>query len=72
MPSGKATTVQKWTDYLAFRRQGQSIFHAAKECGLSYHACKDAENGRAPKNYLTADEAIVNVKKIVQQNLTSP
>ena len=58
MPSGKATTVEKWTDYLAFRRQGQSIFHAAKECGLSYHACKDAENGRAPKNYLTAEAAV--------------
>ena len=58
MPSGKATTVEKWADYLAFRRQGHSLYSSAKECGLSYHACRDAEGGKAPRNFLVAQEAL--------------
>ena len=58
MPSGKATTVEKWADYLAFRRQGKSLYAASKEVGLSYHACRDAENGKAPRNFIAAQEAL--------------
>ena len=58
MPSGKATTIEKWADYLAMRRQGVSLYGASKQCGLSYHACRDAENGKAPRNYLAAEEAL--------------
>ena len=58
MPSGKATTIEKWADYLAMRRQGVSLYGAAKQCGLSYHACRDAESGKAPRNYLAAEEAL--------------
>ena len=58
MPSGKATTIEKWADYLAMRRQGISLYGASKQCGLSYHACRDAENGKAPRNYLAAAEAL--------------
>jgi hypothetical protein len=58
MPSGKATTIEKWADYLAMRRQGISLYGAAKQCGMSYHSCRDAENGKAPRNYLAAEEAL--------------
>ena len=58
MPSGKATTVEKWADYLAMRRQGISLYGASKQCGLSYHACRDAENDKAPRNFLVAQEAL--------------
>ena len=58
MPSGKATTIEKWADYLAMRRQGISLYAASKHCGLSYHACRDAESGKAPRNYLAAEEAL--------------
>ena len=58
MPSGKATTVDKWAEYQALRRQGHSLYGAAKECGISYHACRDAENGKAPRNFLAAQEAL--------------
>jgi hypothetical protein len=58
MPSGKATTIEKWADYLAMRRQGVSLYGASKQCGLSYHACRDAESGKAPRNYLAAEEAL--------------
>ena len=58
MPSGKATTIEKWADYLAMRRQGISLYGAAKQCGLSYHSCRDAENGKAPRNYVAAEEAL--------------
>ena len=58
MPSGKATTVDKWAEYLAIRRQGHSLYGAAKQCGISYHSCRDAENGKAPRNYLAAQEAL--------------
>ena len=58
MPSGKATTVEKWTQYLALRTAGHSIYAAAKECQVSYHACKDAEGEKAPRNYLAAKEAL--------------
>jgi len=56
MPSGKATTVDKWLEYLALRRQGHSLFGSAKDSGLSYHACRDAESGKAPRNYTVALE----------------
>jgi len=58
MPSGKATSVEKWTQYLALRRAGNSMYAAAKECDLSYHSCRDAENGKAPRNYLAAEETL--------------
>ena len=58
MPSGKAITVEKWTQFLALRRAGNSMYGAAKECGISYHACRDAENGKAPRNYLAAQETL--------------
>ena len=58
MPSGKATTIDKWTDYLVLRRRGHSLFGSAKDCGLSYHACRDAENGKAPRNYVAALERL--------------
>ena len=58
MPSGKAITVEKWTQYLALRRAGNSMYGAAKECEISYHACRDAENGKAPRNYLAAEETL--------------
>ena len=58
MPSGKATTIETWADYLAMRRQGISLYGASKQCGLSYHACRDAENGKTPRNFLAAQEAL--------------
>ena len=58
MPSGKATTIETWADYLAMRRQGISLYGASKQCGLSSHACRDAEHGKAPRNYLAAAEAL--------------
>tara|TARA_R110002074_G_scaffold93685_1_gene204321 strand:- start:18372 stop:19118 length:747 start_codon:yes stop_codon:yes gene_type:complete len=58
MPSGKATTVEKWTQYLALRTAGHSIYAAAKECQVSYHACKDAEGEKAPRNFIAAKEAL--------------
>ena len=58
MPSGKATSVEKWTQYLALRRAGNSMHSAAKECEISYHACRDAESGKAPRNYVAAEETL--------------
>ena len=58
MPSGKATSVEKWAEYLALRRRGESMWTASKNNGLSYHACKDAEAGKAPRNYVTAEEML--------------
>ena len=58
MPSGKAITVEKWTQFLALRRAGNSMYGAAKECVISYHACRDAEKGKAPRNYLAAQETL--------------
>ena len=58
MPSGKATSVEKWTQYLALRRAGNSMHSAAKECEISYHACRDAESGKAPRNYVAAQETL--------------
>ena len=58
MPSGKATTIETWADYQALRRQGISLYAASKQTGLSYHACRDAENGKAPRNYIAAQEAL--------------
>ena len=58
MPSGKATSVEKWTQYLALRRAGNSMYAAAKECEISYHSCRDAENGKAPRNYVAAEETL--------------
>ena len=58
MPSGKAITIETWADYQAMRRQGKSLYAAAKECGISYHACRDAESGKAPRNYIAAQEAL--------------
>jgi hypothetical protein len=58
MPSGKAISAELWAEYQALRRQGQSIYGAAQKCGISYHACRDAESGKAPKNYTAAEEAL--------------
>ena len=58
MPSGKATTIETWADYQALRRQGISLYAASKQTGLSYHACRDAENGKAPRNFIAAQEAL--------------
>ena len=58
MPSGKPITVEKWTQYLALRRAGNSMYGASKECDISYHACRDAEGGKAPRNYLAAEETL--------------
>ena len=58
MPSGKAISAELWAEYQALRRQGQSIYGAAQNCGISYHACRDAESGKAPKNYTAAEEAL--------------
>ena len=58
MPSGKAITVEKWTQFLALRRAGNSMYSAAKDCGISYHACRDAEGDKAPRNYLAAQETL--------------
>jgi hypothetical protein len=58
MPSGKAITIEKWTQYLALRRAGNSMYGAAKECEISYHSCRDSENGKAPRNYLAAEEKL--------------
>ena len=58
MPSGKATTIEKWADYQALRRQGLSLYASSKQTGLSYHACRDAESGKAPRNYIAAQEAL--------------
>ena len=74
MPSGKATTIEKWADYLAMRRQGISLYGASKQCGLSYHACRDAENGKAPRNYLAAAEALGKTiqPEVPQYDVLSP
>ena len=58
MPSGKATPVERWSEYLALRRQGESIWGASKKINLSYHACRDAEAGQAPRNYVAAQEIL--------------
>jgi len=60
MPSGKAITVEKWTQFLALRRAGNSMYSAAKECDISYHACRDAQGDKAPRNYLAAQETLGN------------
>ena len=58
MPSGKATSVETWTTYILNRRRGMSVYAAAKSVGLSYHACHDAENTKAPRNYITAQSTL--------------
>ena len=58
MPSGKAISIELWAEYQALRRQGLSMYAAAQKCGISYHACRDAESGKAPRNYVAADETI--------------
>ena len=68
MPSGKATTVATWTIYMTNRRQGMSVYAAAKEIGLSYHACHDAENSKAPRNYIVAQETL---GKVIQPDVPS-
>ena len=35
-----------------------SVYAAAKSVGLSYHACHDAENTKAPRNYITAQSTL--------------
>ena len=61
MPSGKATSVETWTNYIMMRRQGMSVYAAAKKVGLSYHACHDAENSKKPRNYITAEATLGDV-----------
>ena len=58
MPSGTPITIDKWTQYLVLRRSGTSMFAAAKTLQISYHTCKEAETGKAPRNYVAADEAL--------------
>ncbi len=58
MPSGKAITIELWADYQALRRQGISMYEASKKCNISYHACRDAESDKAPRNYIAAQEAL--------------
>ena len=64
MPSGKAITVEKWADYQALRRQGKSLYAAAKECDISYHACRAAEGDKTPRNYIAAEEALGQTAQI--------
>ena len=58
MPSGKAISIELWAEYQALRRQGLSMYAAAQKCGISYHACRDAESGKATRNYVAANETI--------------
>ena len=58
MPSGKAITVDLWKQYIVLRRSGTSMYSSAKTLGISYHACRDAENDKAPRNYLEAEETL--------------
>ena len=57
MASGKATTVEKWVQYLLLRRT-MSIYKAAKESGVNYHSARDNESGSARRNYVVAKEQV--------------
>ena len=56
MPSGKTTSVEEWVKYLQIRKEGKSIYAAAKETAVSYHVALKSENGDQPKNYIAALE----------------
>ena len=58
MPSGKAITVDLWKQYIVSRRSGISMYASSKNLGISYHACRDAEADKAPRNYIAAEEAL--------------
>ena len=56
MPSGKTTSVEEWVKYLDIRKEGKSIYAAAKETAVSYHVALKSESGDQPKNYIAALE----------------
>ena len=56
MPSGKTTSVEEWVKYLEIRKEGKSIYAAAKETAVSYHVALKSESGDQPKNYINALE----------------
>ena len=58
MASGKATTVEKWVQYLLLRHT-MSIYKAAKESGVNYHSARDNESGKVnTRNFLIAKEQV--------------